>query len=124
MQGSVYSPGPGFYNNKYKSSFVKEYMKSEQDQDSYYLIQNGTLLRKTQAMAANRGIARMPDVNARNMVPGPGAYSPRNNLAQTADKANKPSSLFSGSPLETIKSNSMLDDTYNFGRKRSGVELH
>ena len=32
LGGSQYSPGPGFYNfNKYKSSFVKEYMKSEQD---------------------------------------------------------------------------------------------
>ena len=32
LPGSQYSPGPGFYNfNKHKSSFVKEYMKSEQD---------------------------------------------------------------------------------------------
>ena len=48
LDGKQYSPGPGFYNfNKYKSSFAIEFMKSEQDNDSYYLIQNGTLLRKT-----------------------------------------------------------------------------
>ena len=39
LDGKQYSPGPGFYNfNKYKSSFSKEFMKSEQDNDSYYLI--------------------------------------------------------------------------------------
>ena len=47
LGGSQYSPGPGFYNQlKNKSSFTKEFMKSDQDKDSYYLIQNGTLLRK------------------------------------------------------------------------------
>ena len=30
LQGSVYSPGPGFYNQiKAKSSFAREYMKSD-----------------------------------------------------------------------------------------------
>ena len=41
-----YSPGPGFYQVKNKASFTKEYMKCYEDQDSYYMIQNGTLLRK------------------------------------------------------------------------------
>jgi hypothetical protein len=34
-----YTPGPGFYNAiKQKSSFTKEYMKSEEDEDLYYVI--------------------------------------------------------------------------------------
>ena len=31
-------------------------MKSDQDKDSYYLIQNGTLLRKLQQFSANRDL--------------------------------------------------------------------
>ena len=31
-------------------------MKSEQDTDSYYLIQNGTLIRKVQQFSANKTI--------------------------------------------------------------------
>ena len=39
LTGNQYSPGPGFYNQiKNKSSFAREYMKSDQDKDSYYLI--------------------------------------------------------------------------------------
>ena len=67
-------------------------MKSEQDQDSYYLIQNGTLLRKTQQMAANKAVPKQPEsdlIKRTKDWPGPGAYSPRNNMAQTADRAIK-----------------------------------
>ena len=41
---------------KSNSSFAKEYMKSDHDKDSYYLIQNGNLLRKLQQFSANRSI--------------------------------------------------------------------
>ena len=57
LGANQYSPGPGFYNQvKNKSSFAREYMKSDQDKDSYYLIQNGTLLRKLQQFSANRDL--------------------------------------------------------------------
>ena len=39
LGANQYSPGPGFYNQvKNKSSFAREYMKSNQDKDAYYLI--------------------------------------------------------------------------------------
>ena len=79
LDGRQYSPGPGFYNQvKNKSSFAREYMKSDQDKDSYYLIQNGTLLRKLQQFSANRQIAQRPNITGLTQdVPGPGQYSPR-----------------------------------------------
>ena len=58
-------------------------------------------------MAANKGIVQRPDylTKVARETPGPGAYSPRNNLAQTADKVIKSGgSMLLGMPLETIKS--------------------
>ena len=53
-------------------------MKSESDQDYYYFIQNGTLLRKVQQFSANKAVMRMPDNSkSQSFVPGPGAYKPR-----------------------------------------------
>ena len=46
-----------------KSSFSKEFMKSDADKDSYYVIQNGTLIRKMQQFSANKHLNQRPDIN-------------------------------------------------------------
>ena len=38
LDSRKFSPGPGFYQHKQKTTFNKEYMKSESDQDFYFLI--------------------------------------------------------------------------------------
>ena len=80
-------------------------------------------------MAANREIQR-PEADRDKRTkhwPGPGSYSPRTSLAQTADQAipkqGSGAALFGRGPLETIKSTSTLDQL-QFSRKASGgVEL-
>jgi hypothetical protein len=53
-----YTPGPGFYNSiKNNSTFNQEFMRSHEDQDLYYVVRNGTLMRKTQAYAATKAIS-------------------------------------------------------------------
>ena len=75
---NVYSPAPGYYQVKNKASFTKEYMKCYEDQDSYYMIQNGTLLRKLQQFSANSHLEQRPDITGLSQnTPGPGQYSPR-----------------------------------------------
>jgi len=87
-----YTPGPGFYNQaKAKGAFNQEYVNPADGTDStspsrddangmfYFVIQNGTLVRKTQQFSSNKGIMRMPELpRERVAVPGPGKYSPTN----------------------------------------------
>ena len=115
LDGRQYSPGPGFYNQiKNKSSFAREYMKSDQDKDSYYLIQNGTLLRKLQQFSANRQIDQRPNITGLTQdVPGPGQYSPRQyqltadtalNSNRTLDAKKFISEQVTPAPLGTMRS--------------------
>lgn len=75
IETNNYTPGPGFYN-KNDSAFSKEFIKAEDNQNLYYVIENGTLLRKIQAFGANKKSVR-PDIpKEQKLVPGPGQYSP------------------------------------------------
>ena len=83
-------------------------------------------------MAANKAVPKQPEsdlIKRTKDWPGPGAYSPRTNMAQTADKAIKYGGSVQLQPglgtLETIRSSNTLDDSVrDFRRGSSGVELH
>ena len=100
-------------------------MKSDQDKDSYYLIQNGTLLRKLQQFSANRQIDQRPNITGLTQdVPGPGQYSPRQHqlTADTALNSNRTleakrfiSEQVTPAPLGTMRSfqDSFTKDSIN-----------
>jgi len=52
-------------------------MRSEEDQNLYYVIVNGVLMKKTQAYAANKALQQRPGLpKDATSFPGPGSYSP------------------------------------------------
>lgn len=78
-----YTPGPGLYSLKQRSVFSNEYIKSDEDPSQYFQVMNGNLVRKVQTMASNLGVPKILDVvkeRGQDWQPGPGRYSPRNNM--------------------------------------------
>ena len=129
-EGPLYSPGPGFYSNKYTAAFSEEIMRADKDQESYFVIQNGTLLRKAQIMAANKNISRQPEHDAilkKKDWPGPGTYSPH-------AKIKSPNSQFKNAAMalmalgldnmDTMRTSFDNQGTLqSFRRDGSGVEI-
>lgn len=125
LGANQYSPGPGFYNQqKAISSFHREFMKSDADKDSYYLVQNGALQRKLQQFSANRQINQRPDITMLpQTVPGPGQYSPRQ-YQLTADAASDKKNGETGRFNSHRQSPQMTDTDRSFNAAHAGLDLN
>ena len=81
-------------------------------------------------MAASKNIPKQPDsdkIKRTKEWPGPGAYSPKNNMTETAEKVTKPNKgqiIKGDNAFDTMRSSGMQEDSnISFRRGGSAVEL-